>query len=73
MKRLVVFAVGVMLDSLFGIIFAVMGAAYVMARMELPPFEWFTPADMFWLLGATVVLTVVLNLPGEVRRWTKPE
>jgi hypothetical protein len=73
MKRLGVFAVGVMMDSLFGIIFAVMGAAYVMARMELPPFEWFTAADIFWLLGATVVVSAVLNLPREVRRWTEPE
>lgn len=72
-KRLAVFGIGVMMDSVFGIVFAVMGAAYVMARMELPPFEWFSTADMLWLLGATVVISTALNLPGEVRRWAKPE
>jgi hypothetical protein len=73
MKRLSVFVVGVMMDSIYGIIFAVLGAAYVMARQELSPFGWFTSSDVLWLLGAVVVVSAALNIPGEVRRWTKPE
>ena len=62
--------VAIMLDSAIGMVFATLGAAYVLAKM---PAQDFTSNDVLWVLGAVVVVAGLLNAPGAVRAWLKSE